>query len=105
MKVGSFKQHKKHSSRKNTLKKIHCLNHVVGVLRYLACDQGQIKTRCDKDGLTSLFHTHYPRQSISAYYRHSRGKAREEIHTGISRLLSKHIRFFEKRKLELAQPS
>ena len=85
------------SSRKNTFKKIHCLDHVVGVLRYLACDQGQIKTRRDKDGLTSLPHTHYARQPISDYHRHSRGKAAcEEVRTGISRLLAKHIDFSKK---------
>ena len=81
------------SSRKNTFKKIHCLDHVVGVLRYLACDQGQTKTRRDEDGLVSLPHTHYARQPISDYHRHSRGKACEEVRSGISRLLSKHIDF------------
>ena len=79
------------SSRKNTFEKIHCLDHVVGVLRYLACDQGQTKTRRDEDGLVSLPHTHYARQPISDYHRHSRGKACEEVRSGISRLLSKHI--------------
>ena len=43
-----------HSFRKNTFKKIHCLNHDVGELRYLACNQGQIETRCGEDGLISL---------------------------------------------------
>ena len=84
------------SSRKNTFKKIHCLDHVVGVLRYLACDQGQIKTRRDKDGLISLPHTHYARQPVSDYHRDSCGKACEEVRTGISRLLAKHIDFSKK---------
>ena len=90
------------SSRKNTFKKIHCLDHVVGVLRYLACDQGQTKTKRDEDGLVSLPHTHYARQPISDYQKYSYGKACEEVCSGISRLLSKHIDFSKKRKLDLA---
>ena len=45
------------SSSKNTFKKIHCLDHVVGVLRYLACSGGQVRTRRDADGLVSYPHT------------------------------------------------
>ena len=51
-----------HSSRQNTFKKIHCLDHVVGVLRYLACNQGQIKTRREEDRLIGLPHINYARQ-------------------------------------------
>ena len=61
------------SSRKNTFKKIYCLDHIIGVLRYLASDQGRIKTRRDEDGLVSLPHIHYARRPISDYHSHSRG--------------------------------
>ena len=86
------------SSRKDTFKKIHCLDHVVGVLTYLACDQGQIKTRREEDGVVSLplAHTHYARHPISDYHRHFRGKVCEEVRSGISRLLSKYIDFSKK---------
>ena len=70
------------STTKNTFRKIHCLDHVVGVLRYLACSNGQIKTRRDGDGIISYPHTHYARQPIRDYHRHARGKACEEVRTG-----------------------
>ena len=79
------------SSSKNTFKKIHCLDHVVGVLRYLACSDGQIKTRRDADGLVTYPHTHYARQPISDYHRHARGSRCDEVRSGISRFISKHI--------------
>ena len=79
------------SSSKNTFKKIHCLDHVVGVLRYLACSDGQGKTRRDADGLISYPHTHYARQPISDYHRHARGSRCEEVRNGISKFISKHI--------------
>ena len=66
----------------------------------MACDQGQTKTRRDEDGIVTLPHTHYARQPISDYHRHSRGKTCEEVRSGISRLLSKHIDF-RKRKIRL----
>ena len=61
------------SSTKNTFRKVHCLDHVVGVLRYLACNDGQIKTKRNGDGIISYPHTHYARQPISDYHRHARG--------------------------------
>ena len=66
----------------------------------MACDQGQTKTRRDGDGLVTLPQTHYARQPISDYHRHSRGKTCEKVRSGISRLLSKHIDF-RKRKIRL----
>ena len=59
----------------------------------MACDQGQTKTRRDEDGLVSLHYTHYARQPISDYHSNSLGKSCEEVRSGISRLLSKHIDF------------
>ena len=84
------------SSRKNTFKNSHCLDRAVGVLRYLAWDQWKPKTRRDEDGLVTLPHTHYARQPISDYHRHSRGKTCEKVRSGISRLLSKDIDFSKK---------
>lgn len=79
------------ASRKNTFKKIKCLDHVVGVLRYIACGDGQKKGRRDGDGLRSHPHTHYSRQPIDENHRHPRGKycafVREEISAGIASFL------------------
>ena len=79
------------SSRKNTFKKIKCLDHAVGVLRYLACADGQKVGRRDQDGLRTQPHTHYSRQPIEERHRHSRGKncapVRDEISTSIASFL------------------
>ena len=83
-------------SRRNAFKKINCLDYISGVLRYLSCSPGQIKTWRDEDGLVSLPHTHCARKPISDYHRHSRGRECEEVRSGISRLLSKHIDFSKK---------
>ena len=78
----------KFSSPKNTFKKIYCLDHAVGVLRYLACDDGQRVGRRDDDGLVTHPHTHYARQPIDHRHLHSRGKrcvdVRNEISEGIA---------------------
>ena len=49
------------------------------------------KTWQDGYGIISYPHTHYARQPISDYHRHARGKSCEEVRTGISRLIAKHI--------------
>ena len=76
------------SSRKNTFKKVNCLDHVVGVLRYIACKDGQRVGRRDADGLVTHPHTHYARQPIDELHRHGRGKeccrVRDEISAGIA---------------------
>ena len=78
----------KFSSRKNTFKKILCLDHVVGVLRYITCGDGQKTGRRDDDGLVSHPHTHYARQPIDQRHIHARGKrcaqVRNEISEGIA---------------------
>ena len=51
----------KFQSRKNTFKNINCLDHAVGVLRYLTCKDGQRIGRRDADGLVTHPHTHYAR--------------------------------------------
>ena len=44
----------KFSSSKNTFKKVICLDHAVGVLRYLACKDGQRVGRRDGDVLLHI---------------------------------------------------
>ena len=81
----------KFSSRKNTFKKIFCLDHAVGVLRYLACADGQRIGRRDGDGLYTHPHTHYARQPIDEHHCHPRGKqcgaVRDEISNAIAAFL------------------
>ena len=78
----------KFTSSKNTFKKILCLDHAVGVLRYIACKDGQRVGRRDGDGLVTHPHTHYARQPIEQCHRHERGqrcaKIRDEISSGIA---------------------
>jgi hypothetical protein len=81
----------KFSSSKNTFKKVICLDHAVGVLRYLGCKDGQRVGRRDGDGLVTHPHTHYSRQPIDASHRHERGKecvkVRDDISSKISHFL------------------
>ena len=78
-------------SRKNTFKKIICLDHAVSVLRYVGCKDGQRVGRRDGDGLVTHPHTHYSRQPINEQHRHERGKrcgqVRDEISAGIASFL------------------
>ena len=82
----------KFKSAKNTFKKIKCLDHAVGVLRYIACKDGQRAGRRDRDGLRTHPHTHYSRQPIDETHRHARGKqcslVREEISRGIANFIN-----------------
>ena len=87
----------KFSSSKNTFKKIICLDHVVGVLRYLTCSNGQYRGKSrDRDGLFAQPHTHYSRQSIDENHRHNRGKQRPEIRDEISKSIAFHVNLGEK---------
>ena len=82
----------KFTSSKNTFKKILCLDHAVGVLRYLACADGTKKgTRRDDDGLLCHPHTHYSRQPIDENHRHKRGKQCSEVRKEISENIACHI--------------
>ena len=83
----------KFKSTKNTFKKVKCLDHAVGVLRYIACKDGQRVGRRDQDGLRTHPHTHYARQPIDERHRHDkRGKrcsdVRDEISRGIATFIS-----------------
>jgi hypothetical protein len=74
----------KFSSRKNTFKNIFCLDHAVGVLRYIGCGEGQRVGRRGNDGLCTHPHTHYARQPIEEQHCHSRGKRCGEVRDEIS---------------------
>lgn len=81
------------SSSKNTFKKVICLDHAVGVLRYMACKDGQRIGRRDGDGLVTHPHTHYSRQPIDPFHRHERGKACGDVRNEISLNISRFIDF------------
>ena len=55
----------------------------------------------DETELISFPDTNYARQQISDYHRHSCGKGREKVQSGISRPLSKQMNF---KKMDLAEP-
>ena len=60
------------SSPKNNLKNAICLDHAVGVLRYICCEDGQTKKRRDADGLSAAKpHTHYLRSVYNLNMLHS----------------------------------
>ena len=79
------------TSTKKTFKKVICLDHAVGVLRYMACKDGQRVGRRDGDGLLTHPHTHYARQPIDPCHRHERskvcGNVRDEISSNISQFI------------------
>ena len=63
---------------KTSFKKILCVDHAVGVLRYITCKDGQIKNkRRDADGLVSQAHTHYCRRVYVPALLHSRNAKKE----------------------------
>ena len=84
-------------SRKNTFKKIICLDHAVGVLRYIACKDGQRVGRRDRDGLVTHPHTHYARQPIEERHRHDCGKLCASIRDDISQNVAAHINLVDKK--------
>ena len=87
----------KFKSTKNTFKKIKCLDHVVGVLRYIACKDGQRVGKRDRDGLRTHPHTHYSRQPIDERHRHEkRGKRCGEFRDAISSEIAAFINWSEK---------
>ena len=79
--------------RKTTFKRILCADHVVGVLRYICCNDGQRQTKRGQDGLMGAPHTHYDRSVFQNHLLHDvRGKhcvtARDEICAGLTLHLS-----------------
>ena len=84
-------------STKNTFKKIKCLDHAVGVLRYIACKDGQRAGRRDEDGLRAHLHTYYSRQPIEETHRHdARGKRCGEVREEISQGIAMYTKWQEK---------
>ena len=81
----------KFASTKNTFKRIICLDHAVGVLRYVAFADGQRVGRRDSDGLVTHPHTHYARKPIQDEHRHKRGKDGTSVRDEISTQISHHI--------------
>ena len=81
----------KFSAPKNTFKKVTCLDHAVGILRYMACKDGQRVARRDGDSLVTHPHTHYSRQPIDVGHRHERSvrccKVRDEISINIANFI------------------
>lgn len=78
----------KHNS-KTTFKKIFCFDHAVGVVRYIACEDGQKNTRRGADGLQNAPHTHYSRSVIDQSWLHSRGRICSYTRTDIENKCSK----------------
>ena len=84
-------------SKKNTFKKIVCLDHLVGVLRYIACDDGNgSRRRRNADGLLTSPHKHYCRQPIDEFHRHQRGKLCSDVRNQISENISNYIQIDQK---------
>ena len=82
----------KFKSAKNTFKRIKCLDHAVGVLRYIACKDGQRAGRQDRDGLLTHPHTHYSRKPIDEIHSHdARGKRCGEVREAISQGIATYI--------------
>ena len=81
----------KFSSPKDMFMKIKYLDRGVGVLRYVACKDGQRVGSRDGDGLVTHPHTHYARQPIDENHRHERrrkcSKIRDEISEEIATFL------------------
>ena len=84
------------TSKKNSFRKIKCLDHAVGVLRYLACKDGQRVGRRDGDGLVTHPHTHYARQPITENHRHERGRICAKVRDEISENVAAHLNLSEK---------
>ena len=74
----AFKDRLKRSDQllnpKTTFKKILCPDHVVGVLRYITCRDGQRATRRNADGLMGVPHTHYKRSVFGRNLLHRRNR-------------------------------
>ena len=84
------------TSKKNTFKKVKCLDHAVGILRYVSCADGQKVGRRDDDGLVTRPHTHYSRQPIEGCHRHARGKECVKVRDCISESIASFIKLDEK---------
>ncbi|CAH1102279.1 unnamed protein product [Psylliodes chrysocephalus] len=77
---------------KTTFKKIICLDHAVGVLKYITCADGQKPLRRDGDGLRGTPHSYYDRRVFKQNWLHSRGKQCCLVRTEISELASEGVK-------------
>ena len=61
--LGAYRQRLKRAGTrlhaKTTFKKIICADHMIGILGYICCEDGQRTTKPDADGLMGSPHTHY----------------------------------------------
>lgn len=76
---------------KTTFKKILCLDHCVGVLRYITCKDGQKPLRRDGDGLRGTPHSHYDRRVYLESWLHGRGKICGPVRDQISALAAEGV--------------
>ena len=86
----------KRLSSKTTFRKIICLDHAVGVLRYICCRDGQRPTRRDGDGLLGKAHVHYSRRVFNCDWLHERGRECCNIRDDISYLVSEGVKEMNK---------
>jgi len=86
---------------KTTFRKIICLDHAVGVLRYISCKDGQKPLRRDDDGLQGTPHSHYSQQTFHKEWIHGRGKHCAAVRDAISRLASDGVSDLSKYTSEL----
>lgn len=77
---------------KTTFKKIICLDHAVGVLRYITCQDGQKPLRRDGDGLRGTPHSHYDRKVYLGEWLHPRGKYCAAVRNEISSLAASGVK-------------
>lgn len=76
---------------KTTFKKILCLDHAVGVMRYICCADGQKQTRRDADGLMGAPHTHYSRCVFNREWCHPRGRRCSTTRNAIIAIAAKDL--------------
>ena len=86
----------KRLTSKTTFKKIICLDHAVGVLRYICCKDGQKPSRRDGDGLLGRPHVHYSRRVFNDDWLHCRGGQCCKIRDEISCLVSNGVKNISK---------
>jgi hypothetical protein len=85
---------------KTTFKKIHCGDHLAGVLRYICCRDGQKVGRRGSDGLVMGPHTHYERVvDVRRWLHDSRGpicaRTRDDIEAKMKQKINLPLHDFE----------
>ena len=85
---------------KTTFRRIICLDHAVGVLRYICCEDGQKPTRRDDDGLRGSSHSHYDRTVFNAEWLHKRSKTCVIVRDNISSICAEGVKDLTRYKSE-----